>query len=54
MKEILFGWLTKGHYEISFLDSIIAIIEIFGTVFILLFIGVTIHDFIENIKNKGE
>ena len=54
MKELLFGWIIKGQYEISFLDSIIAIIEIFGTAFILLSIAAFIHDFIEKFRNKGE
>lgn len=27
MKELLFGWLTKEYYKLSFLDSIIMILE---------------------------
>ena len=34
MKDLLFGWITKGQYELSFLDSIIGIIEIFGKAYI--------------------
>ena len=27
MKNLLFGWLLKGQYQISFLDSVIFVIE---------------------------
>lgn len=27
MKELLFGWITKGQYQLSFLDSVVAWIE---------------------------
>lgn len=50
MKEILFGWITKGQYELSFLDSIIAFIEIFGGIFIVLCILVSIAELIDEIK----
>ena len=34
MKELLFGWITKGQYQLSFIDNIMCIIEIFGGTFI--------------------
>ena len=46
MKELLLGWLLKGHYEITYLDRIIGGIEIF----ILLTIGIYIFT---KIINKG-
>ena len=52
MKELLFGWITKGQYNLSFLDSIIGIIEIFGGLFIILFTYCFIKDKIEKIKEK--
>ena len=38
MKELLFGWITKGQYQLSFLDSIIMIIE--GVVVVLILFGI--------------
>lgn len=52
MKEIFFGWITKGQYNLSFLDCIIAFIEIFGGTFIILFSYCFIKDKIEKIKEK--
>ena len=43
MKELLFGWITKGQYNLSFLDSIIAFIEIFILVLIVAGIGYLIQ-----------
>lgn len=48
MKNLLFGWLLKGHYQISFLDSIIFVIE----AILLLFIVSFILYFIDIIKEK--
>lgn len=52
MKDLLFGWITKGHYELSFLDSIIGIIEIFGTLFLICLILAVILTLKEKIKNR--
>lgn len=52
MKELLFGWVTKGQYNLSFLDSIIGTIEIFGTIFLIVVICETIKEFINKFKNK--
>ena len=52
MKELFFGWITKGQYNISFLDSVIAYIEIFGVSFIILFSYTFIKEIIEKIKER--
>lgn len=52
MKELLFGWITKGQYNLSFLDNIIGIIEIFGVSFIIIFSYCFLKDKIEKIKEK--
>lgn len=54
MKNILFGWLTKGQYQISALDEIMATIEIFIGLFLLLYIPAVINDFIDKWKKKKE
>ena len=54
MKEILFGWLTKGYYQLSFLDSIVGLIEIFGGIFILLLVAVSIKELIDKLKKEKE
>ena len=51
LKEFLFGWLLKGNYELSILDSIICFIEIFLLLFIILYIKETIKEYKER-KNK--
>lgn len=48
MKELFFGWLTKGQYQLSFLDSIMFIIE--GI--ILMFLICCILVLIDYIKDK--
>ena len=48
MKELLFGWITKGQYNLSFLDSIMFIIE--TTILIFLIRGIAV--FIDYIKDK--
>lgn len=54
MKEILFGWITKGQYQLSFLDSVVGLIEIFGGTFIVLWIAVSIKEYIDKFKkDKG-
>jgi uncharacterized membrane protein YciS (DUF1049 family) len=54
MKELLFGWITKGQFQLSFLDSIIAIIEIFGAYFLIVWIIVSVKELIKKIKHKKE
>lgn len=54
MKELLFGWITKGQYNLSFLDSVIACIEIFGGTFLILWILLSIKELIEKFKHKKE
>jgi len=54
MKELLFGWITKGQYQLSFLDNIIGIIEIFGGTFLILWIILSIKELIEKFKHKKE
>lgn len=54
MKDLLFGWITKGQYELSFLDSIIGIIEIFGTLFLICLILAGIFTLKEKIKNRKD
>ena len=57
MKELLFGWITKGQYNLSFLDSIIGIIEIFGIIFfiyLILYIIFSIKELIEKFKHRKE
>ena len=48
MKELFFGWLTKGQYQLSFLDSIMFIIEFI----ILMFLICRILVLIDYIKDK--
>ena len=50
MKELLFGWLTKGQYEISMLDSFIFLIEFV----IVIFIGGFIYFSIQDLKEKKD
>lgn len=46
--DFFFGWLTKGQYEVSLLDTIMFVIE-----FIALFTTIyTIKEFIHDRKNK--
>lgn len=48
MKDLLFGWLTKGQYEFSMLDGFIFLIE-FGVVS---FVGSIIYFSIQDLKEK--
>lgn len=48
MKELFFGWLIKGQYQLSFLDSIMFIIE--GIILIFLITGIAV--LIDYIKDK--
>lgn len=48
MKELFFGWLTKGQYQLSFLDNIMFIIECI----ILMFLICSVLVLIDYIKDK--
>lgn len=50
MKNLLFGWLTKGYYEVSLLDELIALIE-FSIILILIYV---IKEFFDFLKTKKE
>lgn len=50
MKELLFGWLIKGQYEKSMLDSFIFLIELV----IAFFIGGFIYFSIQDLKEKKD
>lgn len=50
MKELLFGWLTKGRYEITMLDEFIFLIEFA----IVIFIGSIIYFTIQDLKEKRD
>ena len=52
MKELFFGWITKGHYQLTFLDNIFAVIEILGVSFIIIIIYCFIKDKIEYLEEK--
>lgn len=54
MKELLFGWITKGQYQLSFLDSVIAWIEIFVGLFLILGVIELIKELIQKFKHKKE
>lgn len=54
MKELLFGWITKGQYNLSFLDSVIGIIEILGGIFITVIIVEITKEVIRKFKRKKE
>ena len=56
MKELFFGWIIKGQYELSFLDSIIGLIEIFGLIFLIfliLYVIFTLKEYIKRKENKN-
>lgn len=54
MKELLFGWLIKGQYQLSFLDSIIFIIECIILIFLISGIAVLIDYIRDKFKKKKE
>lgn len=54
MKELFFGWLTKGQYQLSFLDSIMFIIEFMILIFLISGIAVIIDYIKDKFKKKGE
>lgn len=54
MKELFFGWLTKGQYQLSFLDSIIFIIEYIILIFLISVISVLIDYIKDKFKKRGE
>ncbi len=53
MKELLFGWLTKGQYEVSLLDTIIFLIELTLVIGIICVTGRFI-DFISDLIKKNK
>lgn len=53
MKELFFGWITKGQYQLSFLDNIMFIFE--AIILIYLIIGILVLiDYIKDKFKKGE
>lgn len=48
MKELFFGWITKGQYQLSFLDSMMFILEFI--ILYILIIGISV--LIDYIKDK--
>lgn len=54
MKELLFGWITKGQYNLSFLDSVIGTIEILIGIFITVVIVELIKEVIRKFEHKKE
>lgn len=52
MRENLLGWLTKGQYEVSFLDTIIFLIELGLLIGIIYAVGRFIDFILELIKKK--
>lgn len=53
MKELFFGWLTKGQYQLSFLDSIMFIIETIILIFLISGIAVLIDYIKDKFKIKN-
>ena len=54
MKELLFGWITKGQYQLSFLDTIMFIIEAIILIFLISGIAVLIDYIKDKFKKKKE
>lgn len=54
MKELFFGWLTKGQYQLSVLDSIMFIVECIILIFLITGIAVLIDYIKDKFKKKGE
>ena len=52
MIDFLFGWITKNQFQLTILDSFIAIVEIMGVLFIGCVLYTWIKDKIEKHKNK--
>jgi len=52
MIDFLFGWITKNQFQLTILDSFIAVVEIIGTLFICCILYAWIKEKIEKIKNK--
>lgn len=50
MIEFLFGWLYKGAYDISFLDGVMATVEVVIVFLIVIWLSVEI----DKIKNRKE
>lgn len=54
MKELLFGWITKGQYQLSFLDTIMFIIETIILIFLISSIAVLIDYIKDKFKKEKE
>lgn len=52
MIEFLFGWLIKPQYELTFLDSITAVVLIIALCFLSIYLYAAIQTLIETIKEK--
>ena len=52
MKNLLFGWLTKGYCEVNILDGLIASIE-FSVILTLIYVIKTFFDFLKT-KKEGK
>ena len=48
MKDLFLGWLLKPNYKVTMLDEIIFWLELI----ILIIIGIFIHTFIQDLKEK--
>ena len=54
MKELFFGWLTKGQYQVSFLDSIMFMLEGIILIFLIIVIAELIDYIKDKFKKKGD
>lgn len=54
MKELLFGWITKGQYQLTFLDHIIIMMEAIILILIISGIASLIDYLRDKFKKKKE
>lgn len=54
MKELLFGWLTKPRYSLTFLEELAGALEIMLIACVILFIIACIKALVDIIKNSKE
>lgn len=52
--NFLFGWITKNQFQLTILDSFIAVIEIIGILFISCVLYVWIKEKIEHKRKRKE
>lgn len=45
MIDLLFGWILKPQYQLTFLDNVFAIVEIFLVIFIICVIMAVYYNF---------